>query len=89
MVVSVRNRTDGHDRTFVVTVATHDATGLWGAASGSAGPAPVCVVSRYGDLVTVNPDGTGATPIRKTDQLRTLVVAQRLGDRLPADSGPG
>ena len=64
MVVSTRFVTGGHDRTFVVTVATHDATGLIrGSQWVSWSSTDLIVVSRYGNLVTVNPDGSGVTPI--------------------------
>lgn len=64
LVVSVRSYTGGGDRTLVVTVTTREATRLMrGGEWVSWSSTDLIVVSRYGDLVTVNPDGSGATPI--------------------------
>ena len=64
MVVSMRNRTDGQDGTFVVTVATRETTRLMrGGEWVSWSSTDLIVVSRNWNLVTVNPDGSGATTI--------------------------
>ena len=64
LVVSVRSRRFAHVRAFVVTVATREvATLMRGGDSPSWSSIDLIVVSRSEHLVTVNPDGSGATPI--------------------------